>query len=330
MNSIFLPQIADGEDKSSPFVNCLRNNYRHLRKWAKRTHTDCFRIYEKELHQYPIAIDFYAGRFCVHYFSKDRVSVEPSFTLMEETASALIKVFGCSHKEIFWRTRAKTKETRQYEKLNEAKEFFVAHEYGVKFWVNLSDYLDTGLFLDHRETRKLVASFAKDKKVLNLFAYTCSFSVHAAIQGAAFTKSVDMSNTYTKWGEDNFTLNDLPLKNNVIVRADCLKFLIEEKAKYDVIIIDPPTISRSKKMDRLFDVQEDYIFLIQKSLNLLLPNGMLFFSTNARKFSFDESQFSHCKIEEISYKTLPQDFKDKKIHRCWKITVQFNQKIHLH
>lgn len=314
---ISLPSIADGEDKGSPFVNCLRNNYRHLKKWAKRTATDCFRIYDKEIAHYPLAIDFYAGRFCVQYYSKNRLSEEPSPELKEETNAALMKVFGCSKESIYWRVRAKQKETRQYEKIDHEREFFVVHEFGVKFLVNLTDYLDTGLFLDHRETRKLVASYAKGKRLLNLFAYTCSFSVHAACEGASYTKSVDMSNTYTEWGKENFLLNSLPLENNLVIRADCLKFLSEEKQKYSIIVVDPPTISRSKKMVKMFDLQEDYIYLLKKALQLLTDDGILFFSTNSRKFHFDFSLFPDCTIEEISHKTLPHDFKDKKIHRCW-------------
>lgn len=319
---ISLPNIADGEDKTSPLANRIRKNYRHVRKWAKRTNTDCFRIYDRELPMYPLAIDFYAGRYCVHYFASAHEGEEPPKYMVDDAFKALFTVFGAAPDLIYWRTRAKTKETRQYEKSAESKEFFTVLEYGVKFKVNLTDYLDTGLFLDHRETRKLVASLAKDKRVLNLFAYTCSFSVQAAAAGAAFTKSVDMSNTYTAWGADNFTLNLLPLKNNEIVRADCLKFLNDEIRsgnKYDIIIIDPPTISRSKKMDQMFDVQLDYIELIQKAQKLLLENGMIFFSTNSRKFVFDESHFHSCRIKEISYKTIPIDFHDPKIHRCWQI-----------
>ena len=194
-------------------------------------------------------------------------------------------------------------------------------EYGVKFKVNLVDYLDTGLFLDHRETRRMVALLAKGKKVLNLFAYTCSFSVHAVVAGASFTKSVDMSNTYTDWGRDNFRLNGLSLENNPIIREDCLKFLEEERGVlYDLIIIDPPTISRSKKMEQMFDVQIDYIYLIQQALRLLAPNGIIFFSTNSRKFDFDETHFSGCRIVDISKQTIPIDFHNQKIHRCWKIS----------
>ncbi|KAF3362913.1 Ribosomal RNA large subunit methyltransferase K [Chlamydiales bacterium STE3] len=315
-----LPLLADGEDKSSPFVNCLRNNYKHLRKWAKRTETDCFRIYDREIASYPLAIDFYAGRFCVHYFSKSLQEEVPK-EMQEEVSKALEKIFGRFLIKIYWRIRARKKETRQYEKINEEEEFFVVHEYGVKFWVNLADYLDTGLFLDHRETRRLVAAHSKNQRLLNLFAYTCSFSVHAAFAGAAYTKSVDLSNTYTRWGEQNFLLNEFSLENNVVEREDCLKFLDGEartKNRYSLIVVDPPTISRSKKMDKMFDVQEDYVQLLKKALKLLSTGGILFFSTNSRKFVFDVSLFPQHLVEEISYKTLPIDFKDKKIHRCWK------------
>ncbi len=318
-----LPSISDGEDKSSALKNRIRKNYRHVRKWAKRSMTDCFRIYDRDIKEYPLVIDFYAGRFCVQFFSYDRDRDEPLPELREEIDQALISIFNTSLDLIYWRTRVKRKKTQQYEKIDEQEQFFTVFEYGVKFKVNLDDYLDTGLFLDHRETRQIIASIAKDKSLLNLFAYTCSFSVHAAFAGASFTKSVDMSNSYTDWGKENFILNSLSLKNNEIIRADCLKFIDEEilcKVLFDIIIIDPPTISRSKKMDQLFDIQIDYLDLITKSLKLLAPGGILFFSTNSRKFKFDESLFSSCSVRDISDKTIPIDFHNKKIHRCWKIT----------
>ena len=322
-NKITLPGIANGEDKSSPFGNRIRKNYRHVRKWAKRSSTDCFRIYDREISQYPLAIDFYAGHFCVHYFSRSRENDEPPAELVDETVRILCKIFAMTPDSIYWRTRAKCKITRQYEKVDESREFFTVLEYGIKFKVNLRDYLDTGLFLDHRETRKYIASIAKDKRVLNLFSYTCSFSVHAAAAGAAFTKSVDMSNTYTEWGRENFILNSLSLKNNEIVRADCLVFLdheIRSGIKYDVIIIDPPTISRSKKMSQMFDIQMDYIPLVSKALKLLSEEGVIFFSTNSRKFVFEDIHFQSCSVVDISNKTIPIDFHDPKIHRCWKIS----------
>lgn len=308
-----LPNILDGEDKASPFKNSIRKNYKHIRKWAKRTNTNAFRVYDRE--NEPLAIEYYDGRFNVQYFAPK--GEDPSEEFVREVELAIIDLFG-PH-PIYWRNRIKRDRLEQYEKAGNAKEYFTILEYGVKFQINLVDYLDTGLFLDHRETRRIVASMAKGKRLLNLFAYTCSFSVHAAMAGAIYTKSVDMSNTYTAWGEENFRLNGLSLENNEIVRADCLKFLPEERDTYDLIVIDPPTISRSKKMDRMFDVQEDYGFLISHALKLLNPGGTLFFSTNSRKFDFDASQFTGCKIREISDKTFPIDFHKKNIHRCWRI-----------
>ncbi|MBA3958209.1 MAG: class I SAM-dependent methyltransferase [Parachlamydiaceae bacterium] len=318
---LVLPAIADGEDKTSPFVNCIRKNYRHLRKWAKRTLTDSFRIYDRELHHYPLVIDFYAGRFCVHYFSPTRDQEEPAPQLVEDVEKGLFMLFQATPSDIFWRIRAKNKQTRQYEKVGESQEFFSVFEYGIKFRINLKDYLDTGLFLDHREARHLVAEACVGKRLLNLFAYTCSFSVQAAAEGAVFTKSVDMSNTYTAWGRENFILNGMSSEKNQIVRADCLKFLVEEvrvKEFYDVIVIDPPTISRSKKMDQLFDIQVDYIALITLSLQLLHPNGVLFFSTNSRRFVFDTTLFPKCEISDLSHKIVPPDFKSAKT-QLWKL-----------
>ncbi|MEI8365102.1 MAG: class I SAM-dependent methyltransferase [Parachlamydiaceae bacterium] len=317
---IILPSIADGEDKSSQLKNRIRKNYRHIRKWAKRTQTNCFRLYERDIKEYPFAIDFYAGRFCVHYFTPDRDETEPPHYLKEDVEEAICSIFDTTSDSIFWSTRIKREKTQQYEKVGEQKEFFTVIEYGVKFLVNLLDYLDTGLFLDHRETRQLVASMSKGKRVLNLFAYTCSFSVHAALAGAVLTKSVDMSNTYTEWGRNNFLLNTQSLKDNIIVRADCAKFLEEEVRKgveYDLIIVDPPTISRSKKMDQMFDIQLDHAALLSQALKLLAKEGSLFFSTNSRKFTLDEASLESCIIRDISEKTIPIDFHNKKIHRCW-------------
>lgn len=320
---INLPNILDGEDKSSLLCNRIRKNYRHIRKWAKRTDTNCFRIYDRDIGKYPLAIDFYDGKFCAQYFSKWKGLEDVPDDIRSETNHALQTIFGASDDAIYWRTRKRRAKVEQYEKAAAAEEFFTVYEYGIKFRINLKDYLDTGLFLDHRETRKMVASFCKDKRVLNLFAYTCSFSVHAALAGAAFTKSVDMSNTYTAWGKENLLLNSLSLKKHQVVRADCLKFLTEELqtgGKYGVIIIDPPTISRSKKMDQMFDIQIDYIPIINKSLLLLQEDGVIFFSTNSRRFLFEEKHFAGCTIQEISDKTIPLDFHDPKIHRCWKLT----------
>lgn len=316
-------EIQEGEDKSSPLINCLRNAYKHLRKWAKRVNTDCFRLYDREIHSYPVAIDYYAGRFSVHYYAKAKDDAEPPQAFQNEVNEALGRLFGIEPAQIYWRSRVRRKETRQYEKLAAAKEFFVVIEFGASFYVNLTDYLDSGLFLDHRESRKLVSEYVKGKRVLNLFAYTGAFTVHAALAGAAFTRTVDLSNTYCAWARENLELNGIPKKNHEIIRADCMKYLEEEVRageKFDVIIIDPPTISRSKKMEGLFDVQEDYPYLIEKALKLLNPKGLIFFSTNARKFQFDLNKLPPCSAREITKKTIPEDFKDDKIHRSWMIS----------
>lgn len=322
-----LPTICDGEDKTSPLKNRVRKNYRHIRKWAKRTFTNCFRIYDREIREYPLAIDFYDGRFCVHYFA--HFSDEVPQELFEETQEAICSLFGVSAESIFWRTRMKRERMQQYEKTSDSQAFFTVLEYGKKFKVNLVDYIDTGLFLDHRETRQMVASLSSGKRLLNLFAYTCSFSVHAALRGAVYTKSVDMSNTYTRWGRENFDLNAIAAANHPIVRADCVRFLEEETLsnnRYDLIVIDPPTISRSKKMDQMFDIQYDYIPLISQCLELLCTSGIIFFSTNSRSFHLDTEAFASCEIVEISKKTVPLDFHNQKIHRCWKISPKTETK----
>ena len=315
-----LPELQDGEDKTSPLKNRLRKQFKHLRKWAKKADTNCFRLYSTDIKQFPCSIDIYGKCFYVQFFFSKQDGERKD--LQELITKALVETFTVSPEEIFYRTRIKRARLEQYEKVASEKAFFPVVEHGTKFLVNLDDYLDTGLFLDHRTTRQIVAKHAVGKTLLNLFAYTCSFSVQAGVLGALSTKSVDLSNTYTSWGKKNLALNKLSAKNHAVIREDCMVFLEKaafENTLYDVIVIDPPTLSRSKKMDSFFSVDTDYPVLIGKSLPLLAPGGVLFFSTNSRKFSFDDTLFPHCKVEEITHKTLPEDFQGKQMHRCWKI-----------
>lgn len=318
-----LPLVAEYEDKQSILKNRIRKNYRHLRKWAKNNQTNAFRIYDLDIPGYPFTIDYYAGYLYIQYFSKEQEDLEPTNPLYDELMQALTDLFSAAHNQIVLKKRFRRERLQQYEKLEAQRELFPVIEHGLTFLVNLTDYIDTGLFLDHRQTRHFIGSHCKGKRMLNLFAYTCAFSIHAAAHGAAFTKSVDMSNTYTRWGRLNFEANGLPESIHPIVRADCMVFLDQEirsKALYDVIVIDPPTLSRSKKMQDFFDIQQDYVTLVQKALLLLHHEGVLYFSTNSRKFKFDETLFGQCLIKNISHATLPIDFHNQKIHQVWKIT----------
>jgi 23S rRNA (cytosine1962-C5)-methyltransferase len=317
MQNFSLLSIQDGEDKESILKNRIRKNYKHLKKFAARTETNAFRIYDRDIKEYPLAIDYYDKRFCVHYFSSGKDEEEIPKDKVAACQEALLSLFNISEDAIFWRSRIKRKKLEQYEKLGQDKDRFAVFEHGVKFWVNLTDYLDTGLFLDHRQTRQLVALNTQGKSLLNLFAYTCSFSLHAAYKGAKSTKSVDLSNTYLAWGKENFLLNGIDLKNHTFLRADCLKYLKEETEIFDRIVLDPPTISRSKKMETLFDIQRDHKELIEACLNRLAPEGVLYFSTNCRTFKMDPSLFKTCVIQDITKQTLPPDFRNVKIHYCW-------------
>ena len=227
--------------------------------------------------------------------------------------------------QVFLKIRRKQKNTDQYEKQGDSRRFHVVEEGGCKFWVNFEDYLDTGLFLDHRPVRLLIQQQAKDKRFLNLFAYTGSATVHAVIGGAVSSVTVDMSNTYLDWAKRNFDLNGIR-GDHKLVRADCLQWLNEQagakhKPQFDLIFLDPPTFSNSKKMDEVFDIQKDHVQLIHDAAALLAPGGKLYFSTNFRRFKMDQDALKNLLIEDISKSMIPEDFaRDAKIHYCWKIS----------
>jgi 23S rRNA (guanine2445-N2)-methyltransferase / 23S rRNA (guanine2069-N7)-methyltransferase len=223
------------------------------------------------------------------------------------------------------RTRRQQKGRDQYEKLNRKQEFHVIEENGLRFEVNFDDYLDTGIFLDHRDTRARVRAQAHDKRMLNLFAYTSTVSVYAAAGGAASTVSVDLSNTYLDWAQRNFHLNDFSGRTNTLVRADCREWLAETaqgRDRYDLIFLDPPTFSNSKRMEGVLDIRRDHPQLIDACERVLAPGGLLVFSTNAQKFKLDESLAARYSVRDISAETLPTDFaRNPRIHRCYEIRV---------
>jgi 23S rRNA (guanine2445-N2)-methyltransferase / 23S rRNA (guanine2069-N7)-methyltransferase len=225
---------------------------------------------------------------------------------------------------IFLKIRRKQKGSAQYEKQSETEHFHIVTESGCKFWVNFEDYLDTGLFLDHRPTRLMIQKLAEGKSFLNLFAYTGSATVHAAAGGARSTTTVDMSNTYLDWARRNFELNGIRGYLHERIQADCLAWVETEarrgERKYDLIFLDPPTFSNSKRMTDEFDIQRDHVHLLRNTAKLLTPGGLLIFSTNFRKFKLDKAALDGLAVDDIGAKTIPKDFeRNPKIHYCWTI-----------
>ncbi len=306
------------------FSNRLRKNARHWGKWARRQGISCYRIYDRDIPEWPLAIDIYGERVHLQEYDSGRHTSETEHAnWLEAVRNATIEALEVRPEAVACKRRTRQRGIAQYEKTGSSGEDFTVTEGGCRFLVNLDNYLDTGLFLDHRNTRLLVAERAKGKHFLNLFAYTGSFSVYAASGGANRTTSVDLSNTYLDWARRNFSLNNMDPAQHILVRADVLKFLAEavkERRIYGLIMLDPPSFSNSKKMSGVLDVQRDQALLLNQCLQLLTPTGELFFSTNLRSFKLEPDNLAPCQIEDLSISTVPEDFRNKKIHRCWRIT----------
>jgi 23S rRNA (cytosine1962-C5)-methyltransferase len=311
------------DEKLIMFSNRLAKVYKHRSKLAKRMNIECYRLYDKDLPEFPVMIDLYDKRVCLsEYRAKHHLTEEEHTAWMEGTISVIAEVLAIAVDAIYTKER-KRKEDRlsQYQKTAAEKEFFEVQENGLKFLVNLSDYLDTGLFLDHRITRKMVMDEAKDKKVLNLFAYTGSFSVYAAAGGASEVTTVDLSNTYIEWAKKNFEVNFL-------VNQRAYKFIVADVKQYldtltpnslDIVVMDPPTFSNSKKMKDILDIQQDHVQLINQTIKALKPGGILYFSTNARKFQLEVENIQASLIKDITKATTPFDFEGKLQRWCWRM-----------
>jgi 23S rRNA (cytosine1962-C5)-methyltransferase len=305
----------------TPFCNRLRKNHRHLAKWARRSGIQAYRIYDHDLPEHPLAVDLYGP--CVHAqeYERTRPLEDPAQQAwLDEMAASLCDVLAVDRGDIFFKRRRRLKDFSQYERLGTERRELVIEEAGARFLVNLSDHIDTGLFLDHRSTRAMVGEMAAGKRMLNLFAYTASFSVHAARGGAVATTSVDLSNTYLEWASRNFALNDIAADRNELVRMDVSEFLeraVGRGARYDLIVIDPPTYSKSKMARHDFEVQRDHVRLINESLKLLAPEGEVVFSTNFRRFKLAAAQLDATRVRDITARTIPPDFRDRKIHHCF-------------
>lgn len=307
------------------FANRLQKNLKKIEKWAKQQGLNAYRLYDADLPEYNLAMDRYDDHIVVQeYAAPKNIDENKARQRLLDAVTATLKVTGVETNKLILKVRQKQKGTNQYEKLANKGDYFYVNEYGAKLWVNLTDYLDTGLFLDHRLTRKMLGEMARGKDFLNLFAYTGSATVHAALGGAKSTTTVDMSNTYLNWAEQNLLLNDVGGKQHKLIQADCLQWIARCDRQFDLIFVDPPTFSNSKRMEDSWDVQRDHIKLMTQLKRILRPNGTIVFSNNKRgfKMDFDGMNALGLCVQEISAKTLPLDFeRNKQIHNCWLITL---------
>ena len=308
---------------ATDFANRLQKNIKKISKWAKQQGLDAYRLYDADLPEYNLAVDRYADYIIVQeYAAPKNIDENKARQRLLDAVTATLHVTGVETNKLILKVRQKQKGTNQYEKLANKGEYFYVNEYGVQLWVNLTDYLDTGLFLDHRLTRKMIGELAKGKDFLNLFAYTGSATVHAALGGAESTTTIDMSNTYLNWAEQNLILNDIEGKQHKLIQADCLQWLEKCDRQFDLIFVDPPTFSNSKRMEESWDVQRDHVKLMRNLKRVLSNNGAIVFSNNKRGFKMNLVALEELGLSaiEISHKTLPLDFeRNKQIHNCWMI-----------
>ena len=313
------------------FSNRLAKVFKHRSKLARRQQIHCYRVYDRDLTEFPISIDLYGEKAYVSIYAKKSIDPDQEDQWPEQKLTAcfetISRVTGVVSGNIYLRQRSKMSHRTagaQYEKVDTEGHFFTVEEGGLKFRVNLADYLDTGLFLDHRMTRQLVREADGDKRVLNLFCYTGSFSVYAADGGASSVCSVDLSNTYLNWSEENFRYNRLltPSAKSrfTFVAADVKAYLKTLKpASFDLAVMDPPTFSNSKKMKDILDIQKDHVELINDVLRALTPGGQLYFSTNFTRFALDRDHIAATRVTDITKRTTPFDFEGKLKRWCYLI-----------
>ncbi|MCU7548232.1 class I SAM-dependent methyltransferase [Chitinophagaceae bacterium LB-8] len=310
-------------EKFLMFYNRLLKVYKHLSKQAARQGIACYRVYDHDLPEFPLLVEIYESKLYVaEYKRRHEMSEDAHEAWLEQCKAVMSEVLSVKIEDIYVRMRQrKAGRLGQYQKLEESKSEFVVTENGLQFIVNLVDYLDTGLFLDHRVTRQMVRELSKDKKVLNLFCYTGSFSVYAAAGGAKEVVSVDLSKTYLVWADRNMRLNFPEFKSHSIVHADVKQELGRmQDGAFDIIVMDPPTFSNSKRMDDFLDIQRDHAELINECVRLLSPDGVLFFSTNFRKFQIEHEKIKASNIKDITKVTTPFDFSGKLHRYCFKIS----------
>lgn len=303
----------------SMIKNRIEKNFRKLKPWSEKHQIEAYRLYDRDIPEFPLIVDRYKDYFVV-YDKSDSV-IDANKNQLEPTIEALKEIFQTANEKIILKKRQRQEGLLQYEKIDQKNNFFPVRETQAQLLVNLYDYLDTGLFLDHRPLRQVIYKKSQNKKFLNLFCYTGSFSIFAALGGAT-TTNVDLSNTYLDWAQKNFQLNGLNPDNHSFVNESAIKYIEKHKncRSFDLVFLDPPTFSNSKKMDSDFEIERDQISLINSTMSCLAENGILYFSCNKRKFKLAKEISEKFKVRDITDKTIPIDFHDQKIHQCYEIT----------
>ncbi len=313
-------------DGATMLANRLTKNLKALRKWRAAEQVSCYRLYDADLPEYAVAVDIYEGeqRWVVvqEYAAPATVDPRDARRRLREALSVIPEVLEVPDTQVFFKVRQRQKGESQYQRLAETGRFHEVREGGHRFLVNFEDYLDTGLFLDHRDTRRLLGELAAGKRFLNLFAYTGAATVYAARGGALSTTTVDLSRTYLDWARRNMELNGIGGLGHELIHADCLDWLrqVEGRRRFDLIFLDPPTFSTSKRMEETLDIQRDHVALIWAAVQLLEPRGLLIFSNNLRRFRMDIDALPELDIVDIGPETIPRDFaRNPRIHNCWRI-----------
>lgn len=310
----------------SSFVNRVRKNLRTLGRWAKRNDIHCYRVYDADVPEFAVAVDLYqSDHLWAHvqeYAPPPTVNADAAAGRLNAVLESLPELLGVAPQRIVLKRRRRQRGKEQYERLDESGEFIAVEEHGCRLLVNLKDRIDTGLYLDHRRTRAMIRELAGNRHFLNLFAYTGAASVLAAAGGAASTLSVDMSSTYVEWGLRNFALNQLDENQHRYVREECSNWIAQAaEESFDLIFMDPPTFSNSKRMRGTLDVQRDHAGLLRKTMRLLRPGGILLFSNHAKRFRMDDAVLREFEVEDISRQTVPKDFsRHPHIHNCWRLS----------
>jgi 23S rRNA (guanine2445-N2)-methyltransferase / 23S rRNA (guanine2069-N7)-methyltransferase len=305
------------------FANRLQKNLKQLGKWARREGVQCYRVYDADMPEYSMAVDLYGDWVHVQeYVAPKSIDPEKAKARMFDAIAAIPQALGVDKSKVVIKRRERQSGTKQYQRQAEQGQFVEVNEGGVKLLVNLTDYLDTGLFLDHRPLRLRIQKEAAGKRFLNLFCYTATATVHAAKGGARTTTSVDLSKTYLDWARRNLSLNGYSDKNK-LEQGDVMAWLAEDRGEYELIFIDPPTFSNSKRMEGIFDIQRDHVQMLDLAIARLSKDGVLYFSNNFRKFELDASLAARYQVEDISESTLDADYaRNPKIHRAWRISLR--------